>query len=355
MYSESDLTSAVGAGVLSAETAEAFRAHVARQRATPAVDEENFRLLTGFNDIFVVIAIALLLTALALIGGKTTPFLGWGLVAAASWGLAEFFTRKRRMALPSIVLLLTFVFGVGTTAVNVLPSLGGESLWRGIGTDSWGLLASDGATIGLAMVAAATAHWFRFRVPVTVAAGALSLVLLLLSFLIILVPTLRDQLPWLALLGGIALFAFAMRWDMSDRNRQTRRSDVAFWLHLAAAPMIAHPIFAALGVFSGAIGMAQAFVVILLYVVFATVSLAVDRRALLVSSLAYVLFAIAEIFKTFGAIGLSAALTALVVGSALLLLSAFWHKARRLVMAPLPQSLKDRLPVLDRPTALKAA
>ena len=52
-----------------------------------------------------------------------------------------------------------------------------------------------------------------------------------------------------------------------------------------------------------------------------------DRRALLVSSLAYVLFALYALFKQAGAVELSAAFTALVIGSALLLLSA---TARRL-------------------------
>lgn len=349
MYSESDLQAAVDAGVLSAEAAEALRNHVARQRATPMVDEENFRLLTGFNDIFVVIAIALLLMALGWLGEGVAPVLGSALVAAASWGLAEFFTRKRRMALPSIVLLLTFVCSVAGIVIEALvPTRPGG--WMLDQVERVDAITSTG--IGLAVAAAAAAHWFRFRVPITVAAGALSLVLLLLSLLLIMAPTLGDHLTWLALAAGIALFVFAMYWDMSDRNRRTRRSDVAFWLHLAAAPLIAHPVFAALGVFAGAIGMAQAAVVVLLYVSFAIVSLAIDRRALLVSSLAYVLFAISKIFETFGAVGLSAALTALVIGSALLMLSAFWHPARRLVMAPLPQGLKDHLPVLGHPATV---
>lgn len=352
MYSESDLQSAVDAGVMPAATAEAFRNHVASQRATPAVDEENFRLMTGFNDIFVVIAIALLLTALGWIGGAQSPILGPLLIAVASWGLAEFFTRKRRMALPSIVLLLTFVCGVGSTVFGLMmPGVNGPAALM-TGQE---FPATTGAVIGLAVVAAATAHWFRFRVPITVAAGALSFVLLLLSLLLMMVPALRDDLPWLALIGGIALFAFAMRWDITDRSRTTRRSDVAFWLHLAAGPMIAHPIFAALGVFQGAIGMTQAFVVVALYVIFAVIALAIDRRALLVSSLAYVLFAIMKIFETLGAFGLSAALTALVIGSALLMLSAFWHPARRLVMGPLPESWKAKLPAIDRPAVVKAA
>ena len=68
MYSESDLEGAVAAGIISSTTADAFRQHIATARATPAVDEESFRLLTGFNDIFVGIAIALLLAALAQLG-----------------------------------------------------------------------------------------------------------------------------------------------------------------------------------------------------------------------------------------------------------------------------------------------
>ena len=112
MYSESDLNGAVEAGVLSPDAAEALRAHIARQRATPVVDEEHFRLLTGFNDIFVSVALALLLVSLAWIGGTIlTPLGGLG-VAGAAWFLAEYFTARRRMALPSILLLLAFVGGV---------------------------------------------------------------------------------------------------------------------------------------------------------------------------------------------------------------------------------------------------
>ena len=65
-------------------------------------------------------------------------------------------------------------------------------------------------------------------------------------------------------------------------------------------------------------------------------ALAVDRRALLVSALAYVLYALTELFKQFGAVELNIALTALVIGSALLLLSAFWHQARAAVVTALP-------------------
>src|SRR4029078_9868837 len=154
------------------------------------------------------------------------------------------------------------------------------------------------------------------------------------------------------LLLGIGVFLFAMWWDSSDRARVTRRSDVAFWLHLLAAPMIAHPVFALLGLCNGSGGTGGGLIVVGLYILFGLTALAVDRRALLVSALAYVLYALTELFKRFGAVELTIALTALIIGSALLLLSAYWHQARRLIVTRLPSNLQDRLPNLDRPAAV---
>jgi hypothetical protein len=158
----------------------------------------------------------------------------------------------------------------------------------------------------------------------------------------------RNVILGLVLFLGVGTFLFAMWWDASDRARLTRRSDVAFWLHLLAAPMIVHPIFTLLGLNNGSASLSEGVVVILLYVALGLTALAVDRRALLVSALAYVLWALADLFKRFGAVELNIALTALVIGSALLLLSAFWHQARATIVRPLPGSLRDKLPILDR-------
>jgi hypothetical protein len=153
------------------------------------------------------------------------------------------------------------------------------------------------------------------------------------------------------LLLGIGVFLFAMWWDSSDRSRITRRSDVAFWLHLLAAPMIAHPVFALLGLSNGNVSTGEGLIVVGLYILFGLTALAIDRRALLVSALAYVLYALTELFKQFGAVELNIALTALVIGSALLLLSAYWHQARRLIVTHLPANLQARLPDLHRTAA----
>ncbi len=337
MYSDSELDAAVAEGAISADSAAALRAFVVRHRATPPADEEQFRLLTGFNDIFVSIAMVLLLVALGWLASQTSPLAGAAALVAASWGLAEFFTRRRRMALPSILLLGSFAGGLFVCGL-VLAKIVLDAVAPAAG-ETMGI--SGGAAIA---VLGTWLHWRRFRVPITVAAGAIAAVAAVLAALIALVPALGDR--WLVLLfaAGLALFALAMRWDMSDPTRSTRRADVAFWLHLAAAPLIVHPVFALLGLLDGQADIARAGLAIGLYVLLAAVALVVDRRALLVSSLVYVLYAISTLVRAAGAVDAGFALTALVVGSGLLLLSAFWRSARQAVLRVVPQGVRARMP-----------
>jgi len=338
MYSDEDLDAAVAAGALSAESAAAFRAHVGQLRATPAVDEEHFRLVSSFNDIFVAIAGTLVLVAVGWIAETITHGLVGVAVAATAWGLAEFFTRKRRMALPSILFLLAFAGGVFATLVP---------------TENIAMAGSRTGDIGikLAFAAAVTAgftwlHWRRFRVPITVAAGAAALVGVAVGLLLAITPDLLKWMNVILFAAGIAVFAFAMRWDIADPLRQTRRSDVAFWLHLLAAPLIVHPVFTLFGLLSKDVEIGGAVVILLLYVVMAVIALIIDRRALMVSALVYVLAAISAVLEKFSAVSVSVALTALIIGSALLMLSAFWHVSRAGVVGRLPASWQQKLPPL---------
>src|SRR3982751_5679832 len=180
MYSQQELDDAVASGVITAEAASALRGHIEQQRSSPIADEEQFRLITGFNDIFVSIAAAILLFAVGWIGqsigqsGHLTidqrgpSFLAPLFVAATSWSLALYFTAKRRMALPSILLLLAFVGGVfATTAAGVVLAVGPDRF-----NDNNLLAGIAVAVSGAVAAAAAWAHWRNFRVPITIAAGA---------------------------------------------------------------------------------------------------------------------------------------------------------------------------------------
>ena len=333
MYSDAEIDEAVKAGALAPEAAAAFRAHVAQRRSAPVGDEEHVRLVTSFNDIFVTAAAVLVLAGAGWIAASLDTAPGGAVVAVASWVLAEYFTRWRRMALPSIVLLLTFAGSVFWTAWTLLPGSGDAPA-----------PGQAAAMAGVAAAGAAWLHWRRFQVPATVAAGAAALVFAILCLVFDRTPDrhVMDAVLAAMFLSGAGVFALAMRWDLSDRDRATGRSDVAFWLHLLAAPLLVHPVFSLTGDEAGPV--ASAAVVAILYAVLGAVALAIDRRALLVAALVYLLAAVHDIVREFGALSLRLAIAVLIVGAALLLLSAFWRGARAAVISRLPAAWRDRLP-----------
>lgn len=330
MYTDDDLNRAVQQQIFSPESVAQFRALVAAQQHTHLADEENFRLVSSFNDIFVVIASVLLLGALAVLGGNMG---GW-LLAAAAWGLAEFFTHKRRMALPSIILLFSFSGGMAAGLAQLLD------VSMPIQNTQDALVL----TLTALLTCMATAlHWWRFHVPITVAVGAGALALTIASAVYALIGS--DEWMLITCFGlGLGVFALAMYWDMQDPQRQSNRSDVAFWLHLLAAPMMVHPVFALVGIGRSAMQIESALLIVGLYVLLAMVSLLIDRRALMVSALIYVIYALNTLIKNIGDSELHVALTGVFIGTMLLMLSAFWHRCRQPLLTRLPVHWQQRLP-----------
>jgi hypothetical protein len=145
-------------------------------------------------------------------------------------------------------------------------------------------------------------------------------------------------------LSGVVTFLIAMYWDSQDKKRTTRKSDVAFWLHLLSAPLIVHPIFIVMGVLESEFSVEKIALVILLYLFLGLVSVAIDRRALMVSALMYVLYALTALFKAYGMISFSFAISGVFIGSMLLLLSAFWQKFRIFLLHYIPGTIKKYLP-----------
>lgn len=331
MYTDDDLQQAVDKEIFSQSAVEKFRTYIHQRDNTHVADEEGFKLITSFNDIFVVIAcLLLLLSAAWVVQGISAP-LALAVVALLSWGLAEFFVLRRKMALPAIVLLNTFVGSV----------FAGIVLLVGFPDEKAFMVAGFVATL------AAWLHWRRFHVPITVAAGAATAVAFVLATLVLTFPSLKAYLNTMMFFGGIVMFMLAMRWDMADLRRVSGKSDVAFWLHLAAAPLIVHPVFSNLGIFEGSQTPLDLVLVLGLYLVLTLVSLIIDRRAFMVSSLIYVLVALTELLDTYGLVGDSFAYVGVVIGFSLLLLSGFWHKARSVLVEQLPAQWQVRVPVVS--------
>ena len=309
-------------------------------------DDERLRFVSGFADIFVTLGLFLFLGAGAHFGlSALGPVLGYAVIAALAWGLAEFFTRRRRMALPSIVLLVIFALAVHA---SVAFGLAGSARTYGSWPTLFDLAADNrlgpGTLIGsaLATLALVTLHYARFAVPITVAAGAASLCALVLGLLMAVAPDLTVAARnGLFIAAGFAVFALAMRFDLADPARVTRRTDIAFWLHLLAAPLIVHPI---LGTLTAGGGQAATLGVLAIVLGLAGVALAVDRRALLVSGLVYAGIAVGALISRAGFSGSTAPLSLLTLGAFILALSAGWHPLRARLLRALPPTLAARLP-----------
>jgi hypothetical protein len=300
------------------------------ERNSPAVDEENFKLVGGFNDIFVVIACLLLLfSSLWVVEFMSqSTSVGFLVFTMIAWGLSEIFVKQRKMALPAIVLLLTFIGGVSCFVHELFPS-----------EDAIITAIAAGASFF-----AAGAHWWRFKVPITIAVATGALIGLIVSVLLSVFPLANIWLMLVLFMCGLVAFTFAMYWDSTDTTRTSHHSDVAFWLHLLSAPLIIHPVFSSLGILDGTESLLGLALVMCLYVIMSGISIVINRRAFMVSSLIYVIYAISSLIENYGGVGYSFAITGVFMGIALLLLSAFWKQLRQSLVSKLPLFVREHVP-----------
>lgn len=340
-------------------------------------DEENLRLVGGGNDLFVTVGTVLLSAGFffvltTLLPGQT--FWIAGILAVFAWGLAEIVTRQHRMKLSSSVLALIFMAAIlAALALQVEASFGirkPETIWQLLALRQTASRAGY-LFLGGGIIAAAIYFW-RFRVPII--AGAIAIAFTLLAFLqtaIILydsvtagaiapprmedVPELLRAALYMPLICGLIVFATGVAFDIYDRDRRKIWSDCAFWLHVVSAPMLVHPLFImATGqnvVFGHIAPDTNATLMLAILILgFLYVALAIDRRSLLVPTLAY--FGSLGIYYLVNSASDSTgippfALILVVVGALIILFGAGWQRIRRIVVKPtLPAAVIRRLPPL---------
>ena len=347
------------------------------RRADDEGGEENLRLVGGGNDLFVTVGTVLLSAGFffvltTLLPGQT--FWIAGILAVFTWGLAEIVTRQHRMKLSSSVLALIFMAAILVAlALQVEASFGirkPETIWQLLALRQTASRAGY-LFLGGGIIAAAIYFW-RFRVPII--AGAIAIAFTLLAFLqtaIILydsvttgaiapprledVPELLRAALYMPLICGLIVFATGVAFDIYDRDRRKIWSDCAFWLHVVSAPMLVHPLFImATGqnvVFGHIAPDANATIMLTILILgFLYVALAIDRRSLLVPTLAY--FGSLGIYYLVNSASDSTgippfALILVVVGALIILFGAGWQRIRRIVVKPtLPAAVIRRLPPL---------
>lgn len=348
-----DLQAAVEAGVIDAAQAEKLRAMRAqgsnRDFATPdgeppLADEERFRFLNGFNDVFLTIGV--LLVAAAFLFAAAPGFSGaaWitvlGLAAAAFWILSEILVGRLRAVLPGMALSILFATFAAMTFVTayyrqqfeITPSdvMLDLSIWR-----SPTLLFAAPALI------ASLVYYWRFRLPFTLALIALYAYVVVKKLLETAMGTATSAA--LGFVFGLALLIAALFYDSRDPKRLTRLSDCAFWLHLLAAPFIVSPMISAVRVASD--GTSTSLFVLATVLALGVFALAIDRRAILVSSLLYFTIAIYDIFSggtalptTSNVMPSSFIMTLAFVGVFVLVLGVFWSPLRNLLVPMLQKA-----------------
>lgn len=331
MYTDEDLYSAVQEGIFEETAVDRFRQFMEKTNNVLAVDEENFKLISGFNDIFVVIASLVLLGSVGWLVSKVDPALGLFSAAVLSWFLSIVFVVQRRLALPAILFLGVFVGTSSAFAFVVLGKLDVQLKF----------MLPSAAAFALAMTGL---HWYKFRVPITVAYGMACGMAFVISLLLSMFPSLLEFINIILLVCGMGTFALAMYWDAQDTERKTRKSDTAFWLHLLAAPLLVHPIFAMLGVLEGQATLWHMTFVVALYLLLGLVSIIVDRRAMMVSALGYVIYAIAQLFKQSGTVDYGFAISGALIGALLLFLSAAWAPIRAKLLLQLSDGVRLFVP-----------
>lgn len=333
-------------------------------------DDEDLKFVGGFGDIFVTIGLVLFLCALTYFSSKIGGFVSlWDVegaeaaslaTAGTTWLLAEYFTRKRRMALPSIVMLLVFIVCCFVFFTIIFFGHTRGSMWdfyRNVDLDAaqrWVIFGKIFATC-IATSLMAVIYYWRFRVPIAVAGAVAVFLGVVLALVSTVSPGFASQYArYIVLLYGLSVFALAMRFDISDPLRRTRRTDIAFWLHLLAAPLVVHPLLNPIAR-GDALTEERAVLIIAVFLLLGAVAIVIDRRAILVSSMSYAGASLIVLVKRTGLTSFAnefVPLTLLTLGGFILLISVGWHPIRRLILSWLPANLARHLYNPDAPAEI---
>ncbi len=374
LISPETLEKAVASGLISKAQRDGLDA-LERGAGDDEPAEENLRLIGGGNDLFVTVGAILVSAGFyfvlnTLLAGQ--PLAIGALTAMFAWAVAEIVTRQHRMKLSSTVLSLLFIASVAAVLLLVIDRRYAIRLPQSI----WELLALRQTVVPAGYVffggvmAAAALYFWRFRVPIL--AGVVAIAATLLAFLqtaillydgvttgSVAAPRLEDMPEllraalYMPLISGLVVFGTGVALDLHDRERRTVWSDCAFWLHVVSAPMLVHPLFIMATGQDVVLGRlepdANATIMLAMLIGgFVYVALAIDRRSLLVPTLAYfgtlgIYYLVNSAANTTGVPPF--ALILLCVGALVIFFGAGWQRIRRLIIRPtLPTSVLDRLP-----------
>lgn len=333
-----DLRAAVAAGIVTeAQAASLTALHNNRsgKRATLPAEDEPFEFFRGFSEIFISIGLVILLTGvtalLAAFGGFALLTVIPLMSAGIAWWWATYFTLKRRMTLPSMVLASAYGAGI---LIFVFTLLAQAQLDERIV-----------AIAGFLAAAAAMVLWYRkFRLPFAAfltggaVLGAVYSITASASNVVGLVSgggyqsffdlNENPAFATATLLFGVGAFLVGMWFDTRDPHRLGRHSATAFWCHLLAAPALVNTVAVTLmnGGGSGFLAIALLLITVL--------ALVIDRRSFLTAAIAYIAVVISWVMGEGEATRWIFVL--LLLGAFITAIGTWWVQLRAWIMRILP-------------------
>lgn len=325
MLTAPDLQAAVAAGVITAEQARRLQDFAGPSRRWWPAE-------TGFDDLLIALGIGLVGAALSLIGP-------WA-AAIGFWFAGEFAARRTNLPLPAMVACFGFTAALAGTGIMAVEILEAKPFAVPVGPGVTTLLAAALALIG------ALVFWRRFRQPFSalVVVGCTTAALTFAS------DTFAGKWadlanPLLILACGLVSFTGAVALDRRDPGRVGQGGAVGFWLHLAAAPLIAHAVLHLAAALSGdepgLLDPVYAGAVFALALFFAGAALLLDRPAILLAGFAYVLVALGHGLSRLDFVAVLATnVVLLILAGGAAWLGFRWRTARRAVVR-MPDGLSE--------------
>jgi len=269
--------------------------------------DEPLKFIRSFGDVFIALGIILLVASINMTALSGYYFL---IPAAAFIIMAEWLVRVRRLVLPGMVILLSILF-----FINNAFSFEHES----------------SASIGLSIISlSCLLFYLRYKMPFSLlplAASAVAITVIQIG-----IDVLNSPLIFVAM--GLTIFSIAMWFDSRDTQRQSHLSDSAFWLHLLAAPLIVHG--AMISLLTSEQAWLQSFsnnlLMIIFFAGFFLTALFVDRRAMLVSTQLYAIYALTQILQHDLISEQNVMIYVLMaLGMIVIFFGTYWYKTRRII------------------------
>jgi len=316
MVSKSTLQKASEKNIINPDQIEPLYQFIKNEKSNSLTEskEEPLKFIRSFGDVFIALGVILLVVSINMTSLSGYYYL---LPAVGFIVIAEWLVRIRRLALPGIVILLAILYFINK---------------------AFSFQSEDATTMGLAVICVSSLLFYlRYKMPFSLLPLAASLVAI--TVIQIGIDVLNS--PLIFVIMGFIIFSIAMGFDSRDTKRQSHLSDSAFWLHLLAAPLIVHG--AMISLLTSDQAWVQSFsnniLMIIFFAGFFLVALFVDRRAMLVSTQLYAIYALTQLLQNNLINEQNVMIYVLMaLGMFVIFFGTYWYKTRRIIFGMLADS-----------------